>query len=295
YYIWSDEDLGWSAPWGGNVWHPNGDRYYFGLFWSGMPDLNLANPEVEQAMGDAMAFWLDKGVDGFRVDAVRHLFESEDGVLVDQPETHAFMKRLRARLDPAHPKALYVAEAWTDSDTVAKYRGDHGEEFQLAFSFDAANALVAAARDGLKVSLLQYDATAAKAYADRGFEAPFLTNHDMPRVMRQLQGDLPAAKIAAAALLAMPGTPFIYYGEELGMQGGAQPKDEDKRTPMRWVPEPGHGFTTGRPWYDAPEGPGVSVAEEQGQGSLRSVYRTAIRVREGHRALARGDVTMLPV
>ena len=131
--------------------------------------------------------------------------------------------------------------------------------------------------------------------ADRGFEAPFLTNHDMPRVMRQLQGDLPAAKIAAAALLAMPGTPFIYYGEELGMQGGAQPKDEDKRTPMRWVPEPGHGFTTGRPWYDAPEGPGVSVAEEQGQDSLRSVYRTAIRVREGHRALARGDVTMLPV
>jgi alpha-amylase len=293
FYTFRDApDPRWKRPWdGASVWHETGKGdYFYGLFWSGMPDLNLANPAVEQAMGDAMAFWLDKGVDGFRVDAVRHLFESPDGVLVDQAETHAFMKRLRTRLAPAHPDALFVAEAWTDSETVAKYRGEGGEEFQLAFSFDAASALVAAARDGLKVSVGQYDATAARVYGDRGFEAPFLTNHDMPRVMRLLQGDLPAAKLAAATLMALPGTPFIYYGEELGMQGGGEPRDEDKRTPMRWVPEPGHGFTTGRPWHDAAEAPGVSVAEQLGQDSLRSTYRAAIRARRAHPALTRGDV-----
>ena len=296
FYTFRDApDARWKRPWdGASVWHETGEGdYFYGLFWSGMPDLNLANPAVEDAMVDAMAFWLDKGVDGFRVDAVRHLFESEDGVLVDRPETHAFMRRLRQRLRARAPDALFVAEAWTDSETVAAYRGEGGEAFQLAFSFDAASAVVSAARDGLKVSLTQYDATAARVFATRAFEAPFLTNHDMQRVMRILGGDLGAAKIAAATLMALPGTPFIYYGEEIGMQGGAEPKDEDKRTPMRWVPEPGHGFTTGRPWHDAAEAPGVSLAEQRGPDSLWSPSQAAIRARRGHPGRRRGEVQLL--
>lgn len=300
YYTFRDTpDPRWKKPWGpGDVWHPTGNGdYYYGLFWAGMPDLNLAHPEVEETMVAAMRTWLERGVDGFRVDAVRHLFESEAGLNVDQPEAHAFMQRARARLKADFPEALLVAEAWTNADTVATYYGE-GNEFDLAFSFDAGGAMVTAAKDGLKVSMAQYHANAASAYADRGFEAPFLTNHDMPRVMRQLAGDAKAMRMAAGSLFAMPGTPFVYYGEEIGMQGGAERRDEDKRTPMRWAQAAPHGgFTTAeKPWHSAPEADDVAVdAQSASKESLLSLYRRLIRVRRDSAALSDGHARVVPI
>ena len=292
YYTWRDEpDTRWRRPWdGANVWHSAPTGYYFGIFWSGMPDLNLANPEVEAHMLEAMRFWLAKGVDGFRVDAVRYLLETEDGKLADIPATHAFVRRLRRKLAD-FPEAVWVAEAWTDTDRVAQYYGDAGNEFQLAFSFDVAGAIKSAVKDGNRANLNQALASASQSIEDRGFEAPFLSNHDMQRVMRVFEGDAGAMRVAAATLMAMPGTPFLYYGEEIGMQGGPSSRDEDKRTIMHWTGEgPGFGFTSGdRLWHPTGEQAGVDVASQQASAtSLWTLYRNLIALRRGQPSLADG-------
>jgi alpha-amylase len=288
-------DPRWKRPWDdGPVWHAEAGAHYYGLFWSGMPDLRLSNPEVEAAMLEAMRFWLRRGVDGFRVDAARHLFESEDGVAVDQPETHAFVRRLRAALVADFPDALLLGEAWAGPEVVRSYFGEGGDEFQLAFSFATASAIKTAAIDGQRVELARTLDALGDAIPDRGFDAPFLSNHDMQRVMRSLKGDAAAMRIAAATLFAMPGTPFIYYGEEIGMQGGTEPRDEDKRTPMRWTAS--GGFTRAKAaWHDAPEAEGVDVASQRGRvGSLWTLYRDLIALRRSQPALARGGLERRP-
>lgn len=292
FYRWRASDPGWTQPWSQNgVWHPAGGSHYYGLFWAGMPDLNLGNPAVEGELIDAMRFWLDRGVAGFRIDAARHFFESDDGVLVDRPESHAFVERMRAKLEATHPGALLVGEVWSDNAAIAPYVADG--RFPLAFGFNTAGGIVEAAKDGLRAPYAQ---AIRDGFADRSREAPFLTNHDMPRVMRQLGGDVGAMRIAAAALLGLPGTPFVYYGEEIGMQGGGAPRDEDKRTPMRWAAGAGHGFTTGKPWHDAAEAPGVDVASQRGAaGSLWTLYRDLIALRRANPALRGGEVEVAPI
>lgn len=307
YFVFREAaDPRWKRPWdGASVWHSAPVGVYYGLFWEGMPDWNLGNAEVFEHMVESMRFWLRLGVAGFRVDAARHLFEGADGQLVDRPENHVFMKRVRAALEPEFPELLLVAEAWSDTETVASYYGD-GDEFHLAFSFDLAAAVKSSVRDGNRADLNQALARAAKAYRDRRFEAPFLANHDMQRVMRSLEGDLEEAKLATAVLMALPGTPFLYYGEEIGMQGGPSPKDEDKRTPMRWSEEKSgdarlnpnsRGSSRVSPdltarWHWAEEGRGVSVAAQKGQpGSLYEAYRELVGLRKAEAALMHGEVS----
>jgi alpha-amylase len=293
WYNWRTDDPGWTQPWGtGHVWHALGGAYFYGIFWSGMPDLNLSNPAVEDEMVDVMRFWLGKGVDGFRVDAARYLFESGTGGLFEEPATHAFIQRVKAKLAPDYPDAFLVAEAWTALPTVATYAGQ-GREYDLAFGFDTASAIMTATKDGLKADLLQAQRSAEQSYADRRFEAPFLTNHDMVRVMRAFEGDAAKMRVAAAALFAVPGTPFLYYGEELGLMGNAGTADEDKRTPMRWTATgPSFGFTTGTPWRASNESPGVDVASESADpASLLSLYRQLVRLRLGTPALAIGGAS----
>ena len=296
WYLWSDRALPWPRPWdGGTTWHRAGEWYYYGLFWSGMPDLNYRTPAVEEEMLDIMRFWLARGVAGFRIDAVRHLVEGEDGDPSDQPETHALIRRLRAALARDYPDALLVAEAWADIETVARYHGE-GQEFQLAFNFDLAGAIKGSINDGLPATLRQTVPRMRNAYADPGFDAPFLANHDMPRVMRSLGSDPARARLAAALLFAFPGTPFLYYGEELGMAGGAQPRDEDKRTPMRWTAEgPGHGFTTAaRSWHEAEEPRGIDVATQSADPtSLLHLYRDLVRLRARSEALKKGELSLV--
>lgn len=295
YFVFREApDARWKRPWdGSSVWHAAPGGVYYGLFWEGMPDWNLAHPEVFEHMVESMRFWLRLGVAGFRVDAARHLFESEDGVLVDRPENHAFVKRVRAALEPEFPELLLVAEAWSDTETVASYYGD-GDEFHLAFSFDLAAAVRTSVKDGNRADLNQALARSAQAFRDRRFEAPFLANHDMPRVMRTLEGDVEKAKLAAAVLMALPGTPFLYYGEELGMQGGPLPRDEDKRTPFRWAEEEKRDarlslISSSAAWHVVPEAPGVSVAAQRGrEGSLLETYRALLALRRAEAALGRG-------
>lgn len=302
YYVWRDSrpSPGWTQPWGsGEVWHyeRESDSFYYGVYWSGMPDLNWKNPVVEEEFVGIMKFWLARGVDGFRVDAARYLVESEDGQLADQPETHDVFQRLRHTIHQEYPEAMFVAEAWTSNNTVAEYYGE-GNEFQLAFNFDIANAIIGSLNAGSRSEIHQANYVSSTAFDDRGFEAPFLTNHDHVRVMRQLGSSTERAKLAVALLMAQPGTPFLYYGEEIGMVGGPQSnsRDEDKRTPMVWdATSPQFGFTTASSsWFGngAPEAVGVDVASQQADpDSLWNVYRALIALRRASPALSKGEAS----
>ena len=292
WYVWSATNLGWQRPWDGSVaWYFLNGAWYWGIFSPSMPDLNYANPAVEAEIAEAMRSWLRRGVDGFRLDAVRYLVEDPaTSSVADTPGTHALLARLRATLAAEFPDVLLVGEAWTSLETVATYWGA-GDELQLAFSFDLADAIKAAALGGDASPVLNVLARTEAAYADRSFEAPFLSNHDQVRTLRALGGDVAAARVAAATLFALPGTPFVYYGEEIGMQGGVSSADQAKRTPMRWTATgPGYGFTTGTPWYAASEAPGVDVASERADpGSLWNLYRRLIAVRHARSALRHGS------
>jgi len=299
WYLWRPTDPGWRRSTdAAALWHPSATGYFYGYFTGGMPDLNWRNPEVETAMTDAMTFWLDRGVDGFRFDAVRYLVEAEATEdVADRPETHAVAKRLRQQLTARSKETLLVAEAWAGYTTVAEYFGQ-GDEYHLAFAFDVADALRASLKGARADELINCLARYEALGVDRSFDAPFLTNHDMVRVMRQLGGDSAAAHLAAATLLALPGTPFIYYGEELGMQGGAGADDREKRTPMRWdATAPTHGFTSrSATWNGLPqELDGVDVASGRADpASLWQRYRTSIALRTSTPALSLGTAVRPP-
>ena len=293
WYVWSATDPGWFNPLGtGDPWHAGGGGYYYGIFNGGMPDLNLGNSAVEQELTASMKSWLARGADGFRLDAVRYFFESPAGQLVDQPQTHAFLKRLRANLEADHPGALLVAEAWASADIAASYYGN-GDEVQLGFAFDAADGIKSSIRTGIKHDAINALARSQAPLAgkDLGFLAPFLANHDMPRALRAMGGDPAQARVAAATLFALPGTPFVYYGEEIGMVGGAGSDDREKRTAMHWSStSPGFGFTTGTPWYSSPET--VDVASQKSDpASLWTEYKELIALRHAQPALTSGDMT----
>ncbi len=293
WYVWSATDPGWFRPFGsGSDWYALNGSYYYGVFSPFMPDLNLGNPAVEAELTDSMKFWLARGVDGFRLDAVRYYFASGPQAQQDQPETHAFLRRLRQAL----PAALLVDEAWAPATIVASYWGK-GDEAQLAFSFDLAAALVSAGSTGVAAGLTNAFAAAQTSLAgkDPGFQAPFLTNHDQVRACRAMGGDPGAVRVAAAALLSLPGTPFLYYGEEIGMQGGAAADDRDKRTPFHWTGvAPGYGFTAGAStWWPTPEAAGVDVATQRADPvSLWNLYRRLLALRHQRAPLSRGDAAL---
>jgi alpha-amylase len=297
WYVWSPTDPGWTQPWnaGQGTWYPAGGAWYYGLFWSGMPDLNWRNPAVAAEAARLARLWLDRGVDGFRLDAVRYLLEDGAGQQADRPATHAALKAFAAAVRAHKPGATLVGEAWADTLTTADYYGDTaavpgGDELPLLFDFPLATQLVAGvasgSADGIDFTLRDVLAT----YPPGATDAPFLTNHDQVRVATALGGDPDKLKLAATVLLTLPGAPFLYYGEELGLRNRDDGNDESKRTPMPWDGSAGRGFTSGAPWYPfSPGPPDGNVAAQAGDpASILSRYRQLIRVRQGSAALRRG-------
>jgi len=306
WYMWSPVDPGWRQPWDlfsqGATWHPLNGAYYYGVFWGGMPDLNLRTPAVREEVKRLASFWLDKGVDGFRLDAVRYLIETGGGLTgqADTPETHAFWKEFAAHVRSVKPDAALVGEAWTNTPLIAPYYGStaqvpQGDELPLNFNFPLAEEIIKAARlgngNGLALKLSEMRSRYPVGVAD----APFLTNHDHVRVATQLDGKPGALVTAASLLLTLPGSPFLYYGEEVGLLNGTTQNDEAKRTPMPWDASKGGGFTSGTPWFAfAPGHESTHVAAQTtAPGSLLSRYRDLIRARHAAPALERGGLTLL--
>ncbi|HSO03425.1 MAG TPA: alpha-amylase family glycosyl hydrolase, partial [Candidatus Limnocylindrales bacterium] len=293
WYVWSDTDTGERTEWGAPVWHPEDGDYYFGLFWEGMPDLNYRNPQVTEQMYDVARFWLQEmDADGFRLDAVRHLIEEEGNFSGTQP-THDWLVAWDDFLDGVDPAVLTVGEVWDDTSVVAPYVT--GDEVDLTFEFSLAEQLLRSVNGGDSAPFASQLATVLGSYPPGQF-APFLTNHDQDRVMSQLGGGpegMAKAKLAASALLTLPGVPFLYYGEEIGMVG-VKP-DEMIRTPMQWDASKHAGFTSGTPWEPVnSDYTSVNVAVQQADpNSLLRHYQRLLSVRREHPALSVGGLQVL--
>ncbi|GAB4436594.1 MAG: alpha-amylase family glycosyl hydrolase [Anaerolineae bacterium] len=288
WYIWAQENPGYAGPFGQPAWHAANGQYYYGVFWSEMPDLNFNLPPVTDEMYDIARFWLeDMGVDGFRLDAVRYLIE-EGRVQADTRSTINWLTRFDDHIDAINPDALTVGEILTSSLAVARYV--EAGAVDMGFEFDLAGAMLSSAGAGDRLRLMRGQAQALRLFPT-GQYAAFLTNHDQARVMTSLVGNAGAARVAAALLLTNPGVPFIYYGEEIGMTGSKP--DECIRTPMQWDDAPPvAAFTAGTPCATLPAESyaTANVAAQTGDpDSLLSHYRALIRLRAEHPALRRGD------
>jgi len=302
WYVWSGTDPGWGQPWNptGESWHPLNGAFYYGVFWSGMPDLNYRTAAVREEAKRIAAYWLGRGVDGFRLDAVRHLYETGAGPgQSDAPETFTFLKDFSSHVRSAKPDAALVGEVWADTATIARYYGSTaavpgGDVLPLLFDFPLADAITAGVSSGNATEIAAKLAESASLYPRGAADAPFLGNHDQVRIATRLGNDASRLGVAASILLTLPGSPFLYYGEEIGTQNGPGTNDEWKRTPMAWDGTASGGFTTGTPWWAfAPGRETENVAAQAGApDSLLSRYRALMRVRRASAALRRGGLTL---
>lgn len=264
----------------------NGSGYFYGAFWEGMPDLNWRNPEVKAAMNDGAKFWLDRGVDGFRIDAMRYMVEGENDNKPDSEATLAWTRDFSGFVRGIKPDAAIVGEVWTDTETVAKYFLNGAGE-QMGFNFPMQKA-IAASVNGSSNEALNFElARVAKTYSAEAVDAIFVSNHDLDRPAYFGVGRYRAA---ASLLLTLPGTPFLYYGDEIGLKNGPQGGDEAKRTPMRWDSSAGAGFSSVKPWTGvATEDANISVkTQRETKGSLWNFYANMIRIRQSNTALRVG-------
>ncbi len=280
WYVWAEEVPDY--PGAQAAWHERNGAYYYGYFWGGMPDLNLENPEVTAALYDVARFWIEEmDVDGFRLDAARHYVE--DGKqLENTEETHAWLQDFERYVEELDPETLTVAEVWDVSDVVATYVG---ADVDMAFEFSLAKAILLSVNEGAATPLASALREIQRLYPEGGY-APFLANHDQDRVLDYFSGDEGKARLAATVLLTMPGVPFLYYGEEIGMSGSKP--DELIRTPMQWTPGPQAGFTSGTPWQPLNEGAEERNVDVQAAdpASLLNHYRSLIALRQAQPALS---------
>jgi glycosidase/predicted small secreted protein len=282
WYVWEDvKPKGWNIfdidPWNAT---PNGA--YFSQFGKEMPDFNLRNPAVVQYHLDSLRFWINHGVDGFRIDAVGHLFENGPQGWSLQPENYAFMARLHHELDIDHPHVM-VCESPGDPAGFARQ-----DACGASFAFGHSDALVKAGRG---------DEKAIHDVADYFLSAPdtmatMVSNHDHfagKRLWDAMGGNPARVRVAAAAYLLQPGTPYVYYGEELGMSAAATDDlDGMLRGPMSWTPY--GGFSSGKPYRPASTNLATQNAESEARDpdSMLAFYTAMLRLRNTHSSIATG-------
>jgi glycosidase len=213
-------------------WHPvNNDtlaEHYYGFFWGGMPDLNFDNPKVKEEFVEIGRYWLtDMNVDGFRLDAAKHIFPD------DRPaDNHAFWVWFRGEMQKIKPDVYLVGEVWSAAPEVAPYL----QGLPALFNFDLGYAITAAVQAGKDTARLiskykritDYYLSVTPEYID----ATFLKNHDQNRILSELNDSVERQRVAVSILMSLPGTPYIYYGEEIGMKG--RKPDEYIREPFIW-------------------------------------------------------------
>ena len=291
WFRWSATKPPATGPWGQVVWHrsPVRDEYYYGIFWHAMPDLNYETEAVREEAKQVASFWLEEmGVDGFRLDAVPYLVEEGDRV-ANTPGTHTLLREFAAHVRRAAPGAFTVGEVWDSVGSMLPYYPD---QLDAHFAFELSDAILEAVRTGsarkLYTGYLRLQDTLP---AERW--APFLRNHDQTRTLTALGGDIARARVAATLLLTLPGLPFVYYGEEIGMTGDKP--DERLRTPMHWKRGPAAGFTRGTPWESLqPDSLTANVeTQETDPRSLLNHYRRLIHLRGVTPALGSG--TLVPL
>ncbi len=291
WFVWLPEHPGVLNPWGGDNWHrsPVREEYYYGLFWGGMPDLNYETPAVRDEAKNVARFWLEEmGADGFRLDAIKHLME-EDGMVEHAPGTHEFLREFGGYVRSLAPDAHTIGEVWDSIGAMLPYYPD---QLDAHFAFEVSDAILNAVRTGSARRLLSPVLRLQRELPAYRW-SPFLRNHDQTRTLTALGGNIAQAKMAATLLLTLPGLPFVYYGEEIGMTGDKP--DPRLRTPMHWSPEPGVGFTSGLVWEPLqPDSFTANVAvQAQDPNSLLNLYRRLIHLRAANPALGDGQLAPL--
>jgi maltose alpha-D-glucosyltransferase / alpha-amylase len=281
WYVWADTDEGYPdariifvdtepSNW---TWDPIAGQYYWHRFFSHQPDLNYDNDEVQEAMLDVLRFWLDIGLDGFRLDAVPYLFEREGTNCENLPETHAYLKRVRAEVDAGYPDRVLLAEANQWPADVVEYFGE-GDECHMAFQFPVMPRMFMALRREEAAPILEIlrQTPAIPESAQWGL---FLRNHDeltlemvtdeerdymyaeyakdprmklnlgiRRRLAPLLDNGRDEIELMTAILFSLPGTPVLYYGDEIGMGDNVYLGDRDGvRTPMHWTGDRNGGFS----------------------------------------------------
>lgn len=292
WFRWSATDPAIKGPWGQPVWHrsPEREEYYYGIFWHGMPDLNYDNPAVREEAKRVATFWLEEmGVDGFRLDAIPYLVEHGD-TLAHTPGTHALLREYAAHIRRVKPGAFTVGEVWDSVGSMLPYYPD---QLDSHFAFALSDAILDAVRAGSAANLFpSYLRLQRELPAERW--SPFLRNHDQTRTLTALGGDAARARLAVTLLLTLPGLPFIYYGEEIGMTGDKP--DPRLRTPMHWRRAPAAGFTSARIAWEPlqPDSFTANVAvQERDSGSLLTLHRRLIHLRAANDALGAGELVPL--
>ena len=278
------------------AWHTRDGQTFLGDFSRGMPDLNYDDPDVRHEMVRIGQFWLAKGTDGFRLDAARHIYDDlkTDS---DKPETMhknaVWWSEFRVGLQTVNPNVYLVGEVSLHSpDKLAPYMKPLGS----VFNFPLAEQMIVSTQSEQARPLNQLLADTYSAYhkADGNdfIDAPFLSNHDQERVFSRLDGNVDHMRVAAAILLTLPGRPFLYYGEELGVLG--RKPDPDIREPMRWERDPqAAGESRWKPIASG-QGGEVSVqAEQDDPHSLLNFYRTLIHWRTQEPLLRDGDIRVV--
>jgi maltose alpha-D-glucosyltransferase/alpha-amylase len=340
FYVWSDTDQIYkdariifldteTSNW---TWDPVAQAYYWHRFYSHQPDLNYDNPKVLEAVLDVMRYWLDMGVDGLRLDAIPYLVERDGTSCENLPETHAIIKKIRAALDERYPDRMLLAEANQWPEDSAAYFGD-GDECHMAFHFPLMPRMYMslALEDRHPVTDIMRQTPEIPANAQW---AIFLRNHDeltlemvtdrerdylwtfyaadrrarinlgiRRRLAPLLENDRRKIELMNSLLFSMPGTPVIYYGDEIGMGDNIYVGDRDGvRTPMQWSPDRNGGFSRGDPArlflpaiQDAIYGfNSVNVEAQLGiPHSLLHWMRRMIAIRLRHKALGRGSLRFL--
>ena len=329
WYIWKDpkpdgsEPNNWLSEFGGPAWTFDEEtgQYYLHTYLYKQPDLNWRNPEVQEAMLDCMRFWLDKGVDGFRIDVMWQMLKDEkfrdnpinpefteemspyDKVLPvyssDQPEVHEIVRMMR-NLTDEYRETVLIGEIYLPINELVTYYGRDNRGAQLPFNFQ----LIELPWDARKIAVAvnEYEASLPAG----GWPNWVLGNHDKSRIATRV--GVEQAKVAAILLLTLRGTPTMYYGDELGMQNVNIPTDQvqdpreknvpgkgfgrdPERTPMQWNSSENGGFTKGEPWLPLMKNfKEINVEEElKNDESMLNFYRQLIQLRSREPALHIGD------
>jgi alpha-glucosidase len=324
WYIWRDgkgpgqPPNNWISDFGGSTWtwDAHTGQYYYHYFEVAQPDLNWRNPAVQKAMFNVARFWYDRGVAGFRLDAVDTLYEDPNlhdnpvvnGEMVNKyndnlPENHVILRRLRSLSNQYD--AVLLGETWTDDISQLKqYYGDRDDEIQLPmdFMFATVNTL-SAPKFRRQIDMIE---------SSGEWPTYVITNHDMERSYNRYGDGVhndQIAKLMAALYLTLRGTAVMYYGEEIGMSNNDPKRLEDvldplgrmdwpknrgrdgERTPMQWTDGPNAGFTRGKPWLPIPASYRThNVATEmQDPNSILNFYKALLHLRRDNPALAEGD------
>jgi len=342
FYVWSDTDQKYPGiriiftDSEDSNWAFDSERrqFYFHRFFSHQPDLNFDNPAVVDAAFDIIRFWMDMGVDGFRLDAIPYLYESEGGTGEGEPKTHEFLKAVRRMMDAEYPGRVVIAEANQWPAETVQFMGTAEEpECHMAFDFPVMPRIFYSLRSQSAAELNRVLSETTETPPGAGW-AVFLRNHDeltlemvseeyrqamygwyaydprmrvnvgiRRRLAPLLDNSRAELELAHALLFSLPGSPFLYYGDEIGMGDNIWLPDRDaSRTPMQWTPDRNAGFSTADPGklylpvvqslvYNYTL---VNVESQLAQSrSLLHWVRNVIHVRKGHPTFGLGSIRVL--